>query len=59
MMKNMNASQRWQSFFIILNCVTSDEVRHPLGFLKDEKHLNVALSRAEDGLIIMNSKKIT
>ena len=59
MMKSMNAFQKWQSPFVVLDCVTSGEVRHSLNFLKNEKCLNITLSRAEDGLIIVNSKKMT
>ena len=58
-MKSMNTSCKWQPPFVILDCVTSGGVRHPLDFLKNEKCLNVALSRAEDGLIIMSSKEMT
>ena len=56
--KSVNTFCKWQPFFVILNCVTSDGVRHPLNFLKNEKHLNVVLSRAEDDLIIINSKEM-
>ena len=58
MMKSMDTSCRWQPSFVILDCVTPDEVRHPLDFLKNEKCLNVVLLRAEDGLIVVGSKKM-
>ena len=57
--KSMNTFCKWQPLFVIFNCVTPDEVRHPLDFLKNEKHLNMTLSRAENGLIVMDLKKMT
>ena len=59
MMKSVNTSCKWQPPFVILDCMTLGGVRHPLDFLKNEKHLNMMLSKAEDGLIIMNSKEMT
>ena len=58
MMKSVDTSCRWQPPFVILDCVTPGGVRHPLDFFKDEKCLNVILLRAEDGLIVVSSKKM-
>ena len=52
-------SQGWQSPFVILDYVTPRGPDFLLGFLKDENRLNIALSRAQDGLIIVGSKSMT
>ena len=59
MMKSVDTSLKWQPLFVILDCVTSGGVKHPLNFFKDEKHLNVMFLRVEDNLIVVNSKEMT
>ena len=57
--RSVDASQGRQAAFVILDCVSPGGNKYTLGFLKDLQRLNVALSRAEDGLVIVGSEGMT
>jgi superfamily I DNA and/or RNA helicase len=50
MIKSVDASQGKEKSFVILDMVTPGATQYTMGFLKDLRRINVALSRAEDGL---------
>ena len=53
---SVDGSQGKQADFVILDNVTPGGGPYSLGFLKDLARVNVALSRAKDGLIIVGSQ---
>lgn len=53
---SVDGSQGKQADFVILDNVTPGGGPYSLGFLKDLARVNVALSRAKDGLIVVGSQ---
>ena len=53
---SVDGSQGRQAPFVILDMVTPGGSKYALGFLKDLKRLCVALSRAQDGLILVGHR---
>ena len=56
MIASIDAFQGREVNFLILSCVRSNE-EGKIGFLKDERRLNVALTRAKYGLIVIGDSK--
>ena len=54
---SVGAFQGREKDFIILSCVRSNE-HQGIGFLNDARHLNVALTRAKFGVIIIGNAKV-
>ncbi|CAI5755619.1 unnamed protein product [Candida verbasci] len=56
MIASIDAFQGREKDFLIMSCVRSNE-QNKIGFLKDERRLNVALTRAKYGLIMIGDVK--
>ena len=54
----VEGAQGREAPFVVLDCVTPGGPQLGLGFLADMRRTNVALSRAEDGLIIVGSSRM-
>ncbi len=59
MIKSVNSSQGKGKPFVILDMVTPGAPQYTMGSLNDLRRINVALSRTEDGLLIVGNHRMT